>query len=212
MPTWAVESVVVVGAAHLAAYFAGHERLAGVLKALPILLVATLAAAHGTPYARWIAVALCFGAVGDVCLLSPDRFVAGLASFLVGHLCYLTAFLGTGGAVTPDVSALVVLGVGAGGLLAVLWRHLAASLKAPVVVYVVVITAMAWAAMSRATTPGTPEPSGVLAAAGAVSFVVSDGILALDRFARRIPAGHGWVMLTYYAGQTMLAASALASG
>ena len=78
-------------------------------------------------------------------------------------------------------------------------------------VYVTVIALMAWTAARRATAQATPAPSGTLALAGSLLFMSSDAVLALDRFARRIPAGHALVMLTYYAAQTLIAACALAA-
>jgi uncharacterized membrane protein YhhN len=80
-------------------------------------------------------------------------------------------------------------------------------LRAPVAVYVLVIAAMAWRAAARAA---APVAGGTLALAGAVLFMVSDGLLATDRFARPFAAADGAVMVTYYAAQTLIAASALA--
>ena len=59
--------------------------------------------------------------------------------------------------------------------------------------------------------PATPAPSGMLALAGALLFMSSDGVLAFDRFARRFPAAYAVVMVTYYAAQTLIAASATAA-
>ena len=87
-----------------------------------------------------------------------------------------------------------------------LWPHLG-RLRGPVLVYVVVIGAMAWTAARRAASPATPAPSGVLALAGALVFMASDGVLAVDRFARRFHPAHALVMVTYYAAQTLIAAS-----
>jgi len=45
----------------------------------------------------WFAVAVVFCLAGDVLLIFDDRFfVAGLAAFLVGHLCYVGGFLARG--------------------------------------------------------------------------------------------------------------------
>ena len=52
----------------------------------------------------WFVAALVFGCAGDVFLMLPrDRFVPGLAAFLVGHLCYVVGFLVRG--VDPNVAA-----------------------------------------------------------------------------------------------------------
>ncbi len=210
MPAWITALVVLVGTAHLVAHYAGRSALAGTLKALPILALAAVTATAELPvsarYAGLVTLGLLLSAVGDVCLVWPERFTMGLASFLAAHCCYLAAFtLGArqGGAAWPW---LVGIGVAAAALVAVLWPHLG-RVRGPVLLYVVVIAAMAWSAARRAGAPGTPAPSGALALAGALVFMGSDGILAVDRFARRLRPAHAVVMVTYYAAQTLIAAS-----
>src|SRR5438093_1270345 len=51
-----------------------------------------------------------------------------------------------------------------------------------------------------------PAPGG-LALAGALLFMLSDGLLATDRFARRFAAADAALMTTYYAAQTLIALS-----
>lgn len=211
LPGWVLATVAGVGTAHLWAYFGGRPGLAGTLKALPILLLAgtVLAVApDGSTYARLVALGLVCSAVGDVCLVSHARFVPGLASFLVGHVCYLAAFAAAGPGIEPQLGWLAGLAVVSAVLLAILWPHLEGRLRPPVAVYVAVIAAMAWTAVSRAGTPGIPPASGAAAAIGALLFMGSDTLLALNRFVRPLPAAHGWVMVTYYAAQTCIASSA----
>ena len=90
-------------------------------------------------------------------------------------------------------------------MLAYLWPHLAQD-RAPVAVYVTVIVVMGWRAAARAA-GAAPMPSGELALAGALLFMISDGVLAVDRFARPFAAADGAVMTTYYAAQTLIALS-----
>ncbi len=214
MPAWIVVLVALVGAAHLVASYAGWRGVAGALKALPILALAAVAAtaepAVSPRYATLVTAGLLLSAVGDVCLVWPERFTMGLASFLVAHCCYLAAFAegaAAGGMAWPW---LLGIGVVAVALLAVLWPHLG-RVRGPVLLYVAVIAAMAWMAARRAAAPATPAPSGGLALAGALVFMASDGVLAVDRFARRFPAAHAVVMVTYYTAQTLIAASVAGS-
>jgi uncharacterized membrane protein YhhN len=100
---------------------------------------------------------------------------------------------------------LVLLLVG-GGILRVLWPHVARE-RIPVACYVVMISIMAWTAIGRSTAAATPQPSGLLAAAGALVFMTSDATLALDRFVRPWRGAHAAVMVTYYAAQILIAAS-----
>jgi len=70
-----------------------------------------------------------------------------------------------------------------------------------------VIAVMGWRAAVRAMAVSTPAPSGSLALAGALLFMLSDGLLATDRFARPFRSAEAAVMTTYYAAQTLLALS-----
>ena len=121
-------TIAILGAAHVAARYAGPRWMAGLMKPLPILLlavtVATAAAATGDAY-RWLVVAGLFCSMaGDVWLVFPKHFRRGLASFLVAHLFYIAAFSRAG--VDGPVAWLFLapLVVASGGMLAWLWPHL----------------------------------------------------------------------------------------
>jgi uncharacterized membrane protein YhhN len=207
----AVGTALTIGSAHIVARYASFPRVAGVLKPIPIAILAALVVAGpsslGNDYRRLVVAALVFSMIGDVCLVFPGRFTQGLASFLVAHLLYLTAFAPAGAWSGVAWLGLVPFAVGAGAMLRVLWPHLGRK-RAPVAAYVTVIAVMAWRAAVRATAPEVPPPSGVLAAAGALVFMVSDGVLSVNRFARRFGAAEAIIMSTYYAAQTLLALSA----
>jgi uncharacterized membrane protein YhhN len=136
-----------------------------------------------------------------------DRFVLGLASFLVAHLCYIAAFVTRSGfGVTAWVLLLVVLlGV---GMLALLWPGVERGLRPAVALYVVVILLMLWQAAEVWLTIG--DGSAALALAGAAFFVASDSTLALDKFRRRFTLAPLVVMVTYYLAQWLLALSVAA--
>src|SRR5262249_51514549 len=203
-----------LGAGHIVARHLGLPRLAGLLKPLPIALFALMAwqdPSLGGPYSTLVAAGLVCSMVGDVCLLAPDGFVAGLASFLVAHLFYIAAFAGGSHAGRAEVAVLAPFLAVAVLLTAVLWRR-AGPLRWPVTAYVAVICAMGWQAARRAGAPLTPEPSGVLALTGALLFMTSDGLLAFARFARPFRGGDAAVMLTYYAAQALIALSSAGQG
>jgi uncharacterized membrane protein YhhN len=207
---WGIPVASALGAGHIAARSAGAERAAGILKAVPIALLAAVVAAApavvGERY-RWLVfAALLWSLGGDVWLLFPGGFLPGLVHFLIAHVLYIAAFVPGGG--WGGSSWLVLVPFAGCGLamLAYLWPHLRRDGPA-VAVYVGVIVAMAWRAATRALAPGTPEPSGELALAGAVLFMVSDGLLATDRFARPFPGSQAAVMATYYVAQTLIALS-----
>src|SRR4029453_12209090 len=127
MPSQVVVLVALAGPAHLAGSYAGRRALAGTLKALPILALAGVAATTDAPvtprYAGLVTAGLLLSALGDVCLVWPERFTMGLASFLLAHCCYLAAFVlgaGHGGTAWPWLTGIALA---SGGLLAGLWAH-----------------------------------------------------------------------------------------
>src|SRR3954469_1473839 len=75
----------------------GRGRLVYLFKPLTTLLIILLALSRtpiqGEGYKFLIVAGLIFSMCGDIFLMLPsDRFMAGLVSFLVAHLFYITAF------------------------------------------------------------------------------------------------------------------------
>jgi alkenylglycerophosphocholine hydrolase len=146
----------------------------------------------------WVAAGLALSLVGDVLLLPQvERFVGGIAAFLLAHLAFVGGFAAAGiDAQTAAVAAVAVTVLA----LPVAWRLLGAlrasedrGLVGPVVVYLVVIAAMVAAAAGTGSR---------LALAGAAVFLLSDTILAWNRFVRPLPFGRPAVMITYHLGLT----------
>lgn len=204
---WVVGLGAAVGVVHLAAYYAGARRVAGLAKAVPIALVLgwvlSCEPAVAEDYRWWVAAGLVFSMGGDLLLLSRRRFRAGLASFFAGHVCYTRAFTSAGAGFVPAMGWLVLLAVAAAAMLWVLWRH-APRERVPITCYVAMIAAMTWTAIGRGIAGPTPQPSGMLAALGALVFMASDATLALDRFVRSWHGAHALVMVTYYTAQMLI--------
>ena len=182
--------------------------------AIAIVLVATSAYSTGargtsgsnTPWVLLIA-ALGGSLAGDVFLMFPGFFIPGLVSFLVAHLFYGALFK-SGQAWFPHRGALAgTLGIGV-GMYAFLWAGgLPPALRAPVAAYVLVIALMAAQAIGRATVlRDTPS---LLVAVGAGFFMLSDSLLATNRFVTPLPMAQFWVLATYYAAQALIVAGLL---
>ena len=168
-----------------------------------ILLLALLAPAPVAEGYRWaIVVGLLFALAGDIFLMLPsDRFLAGLVSFLITHLCYIVAFAGQ--AVAPYWSP---LGLGVliyGGIVYGLLHPHLGSMRIPVLVYMTAILAMTWLALAMAWQQ--PGAWATFATWGSIFFVISDSVLALNRFRRPFAAAQWIVLSTYYLAQWLIA-------
>ena len=177
-----------------------------VSKPVPVLaLLGWLQNAPPAPYRRWISIGLMFSVLGDILLAWPeDLFVFGLSAFLVAHLAYLKAYLVDCRrlALLPLAVALIA-GV---SLLGVMASSGLGELLIPVCVYALAISAMLWRALARLGTQ-VPKKSAMLAAAGALIFVVSDSLIGIDRFVIKFSAAPYLIILFYWVGQWGIAAS-----
>ncbi|MEU0949548.1 lysoplasmalogenase [Streptomyces canus] len=183
-----------VDLASLAVGFApGHTAA----KPLLMPLLAAYCVASGAP--RLLVAALLCGWGGDVLLLSDadPAFLAGMASFAAGHVCYLALFQAYGspraraGLLAPAYAAALVVTVVA------LWPDLPAGLRVPVAGYSVLLTTMAWASAVR---------FGALAGVGGALFLLSDTLIATGVADwPQLPRPDFWIMLTYVAAQFLLA-------
>lgn len=167
-------------------------------------------------YRRWIAAGIGFSLVGDVLLMLPvDLFVSGLVAFLLGHGCLLAAFSGDSRFAARPLLLFACLGYGAINLW-LLWDSIGTPLRLPVTVYVIVLASMAGQAMGRARVfLACRDPrarSAMLAAVGALTFLLSDSLLAWNRFHAAIPWATLWVLWTYYLALWWIARSVHGSG
>jgi uncharacterized membrane protein YhhN len=156
-----------------------------------------------------VAQALSWG--GDVALLgtSERSFLTGVGSFSGAHVAYIAAFLSVrGDGRDHDTAGLrVALGLWLGlaplTSLAAGWK--APVLRVPVAAYATILSGMF--ASSRMLDPALPRGARRTLQAGAVLFLVSDGVLAVQKFllAEPRPVLESVVMATYTAGQGLIA-------
>lgn len=168
-----------------------------------ILLLHFFTSTSGYPaWRRLVIMALVFSCAGDVFLVMPDGFVAGLASFLVAHLFYIAVYQKTGAA-KGRLRAVDVVPFALFGIL-LLWFVTPGldEMVIPVYCYALVLLTMGvWAFKRRG---GTGEASFRLVAAGAALFVLSDSLIAVNRFAHAIPAERILVMSVYLTAQYLI--------
>jgi uncharacterized membrane protein YhhN len=190
---------------------AGRRTLVYVFKPLTTALIVVLAALlPADPVGRYqtaVLVGLLFSLAGDVFLMLPaDRFIAGVGAFLAAHLAYLAAFTSEvpfGASPAAFAAVMVVVAV----ILVALWRHLPPRMRLPLVVYAVVLGAMAAQAISQAAVLGLP--AAIAGAVGASLFMASDSALVTNRFARPFRLAPLVVLGSYYAAQVLIAVSVM---
>lgn len=174
------------------------------IASLGFLLAAFGAGALSGAYGQVVFVALVLCLIGDVLLLweAKASFLGGLVSFLLGHVLFGVAFVFAG-------VDLATAAIGFGALLVpgtLTWRwlgpHVEREMKGPVLVYLLVITAMVALAASAAR-----AGAGWAVIAGAALFYLSDLSVARDKFVHPGFSNKLWGWPLYYAAQLLLAAS-----
>ncbi|MEJ8837832.1 lysoplasmalogenase family protein [Ramlibacter sp. AN1133] len=181
-----------------------------VFKPLAMLLaIAWVARRRQGRFAGVLVAALALCLAGDVFLMFDGFFIPGLASFLAAHLCYLLLFR-QGVPWFPSARALAATLAVAAAMYAVLFPHLGPVLKVAVAAYAVAIALMAAQAIGRAAVLRDGAAIGV--AVGAVLFMASDAILAINKFAQPVPLAPLWILATYYAAQVLIVHNAQPAG
>ncbi len=178
----------------------------------PLLMVVLftwfiLASPKKLPLRYCIAAALFFSWIGDVCLLQNGNgwFIAGLAAFLLAHVMYIVFFVRVRRSTASPLAwnvYLIAAAVTYALLLFVFLYPYTGHLKIPVGVYAAVITTMLITAAHAADYNSRPIRTYFIT--GAILFVVSDSLLAINKFYHPLPAGDIGVMLTYGLAQFAL--------
>ena len=200
------------GIAILAFIGALPPTLGFIFKPLTTLLIIAFAwprGQAGSKQQRFVRIGLVLSLLGDVALLWPkEGFLPGLIAFLLAHLAYIAAFcVPVRLAARPLV--FVVYAAIAALILSQLWAGVPPALRAPVVAYVLCLATMASQAgvWWRAAAGRTDAALARHAAIGGALFMVSDSLLAINKFAVPLPLASLWILLSYWVAQGFIAAS-----
>lgn len=146
--------------------------------------------------------ALVFSLIGDVALLfdgiNPIYFIVGLASFLLAHVMYVLVFLKQRDKKKKHLGFISLMLFYAAFLFYILKDGLG-DLLIPVIVYMIVILSMSTSAFLREKQNNIASYNWVLL--GAILFMVSDSILALDKFYQSFQLSSLLIMSTYALAQ-----------
>lgn len=183
---------------------AENDLLQFVFKPLTMLAIILLAFLNSSSplnfYEKAILIGLIFSMVGDVFLIRQDQFfVQGLIAFLFGHICYIVAFW-----TNPNLPSSLIYLAYIVFFLSFFWKYLG-SLKIPVIIYAVALALMSWMALSR--TIENHNHHTFHAFLGSIVFIVSDSLLAFNKFKSPIPLAHLWILATYFLAQWLIALS-----
>ncbi len=156
---------------------------------------------------------LLLSTVGDVLLMfsggayGPLFFLLGLAAFLCAHLCYTGGFLAEVNLrngflrkqpywVAPFLVFLLFF-------VSWLWPGIPAGMRLPVAVYAGVISGMALSVINLRN--HVNDAVFTITLAGALLFMLSDSLIAVQKFGHPFPGARIIIMVTYLAGQWGLA-------
>src|SRR5699024_557639 len=167
-----------------------------------IIILAVYNSALDSAVGMWVVVALIFSVIGDVFLMLEDKsFVHGLFSFLVAHLGYIAAFwviLSFDFATTTSIVTALILLLVAIGFFLLLYPSVqqegGAKLSFAVALYITIISVMVWSAVLVGI--------GIIIVAS-ILFLVSDAVLAFDKFKQRFTSAEYMVMATYFSAQLL---------
>ena len=147
---------------------------------------------------RWLLGALGFSLLGDMILELPQQFpfALGLGSFLIAHILYIRRFI-----MKPTQKlwwTLVPIGLYCGTLFWYMMPNLG-PLLIPVFVYVLVIATMLWSACRYAQ-----SYKNYLPLLGAIFFVLSDSLIAINKFITPFSQARYAIIMTYWLAQYLI--------
>lgn len=149
--------------------------------------------------------ALIFSLIGDILLMftasSELYFIGGLIAFLLAHIMYIIVFLKQRHEKNSAIPITIILLLYGAAIFYILKDGLN-DLLIPVVIYMLVILTMAVTAYLR---KGNASKSSFnLVFLGAIFFLISDSLLALNKFYEPMTSSGITVMLTYGIAQYLI--------
>lgn len=178
---------------------------------LLLLIAFVLVQSYSSVKRKWILLAaLLFSWMGDLFLLFDSNgsqfFIFGLLSFLTAHIFYIIIFAQLKKLQHPtrkwNPIIFLLLLLYSGSLFLLLYPNLGA-LKFPVIVYATVLSSMFLVAYHAFD---WNKKDGKLILPGALLFVISDSLLALNKFYQAFEYAGLFIMLTYGLAQLLIVA------
>ncbi len=175
---------------------------------LPALIAYFLSSVKTRNYYFLSALIFCWA--GDVLLMFQGKmfFIGGLGAFLTGHVLYIFCYRqlryansNEGLLSTQKMRFSLPIILAGTGLVTILFPYLG-EMKIPVMIYALVITVMAMQALFRYGF--TTSKSFTLIFTGALCFMLSDSLLAINKFMKPLPLASLAIMTTYILAQYLI--------
>ncbi|SHM25525.1 lysoplasmalogenase [Flavobacterium xinjiangense] len=209
--TLSFKAYITISFAYLLLIIMGREDISWFIKPflIPFLFLAVYSCGD-FPSKKFLLTALVFSWIGDVVLLFSDKgevyFIIGLVSFLLSHIAYIILFSKQLRIYSNRNKAIFWVGITAiivylMVMLAILLPRLG-DLKIPVIVYAIVLSTMLLFAFKGYLKWNSPANIYILS--GAVVFVSSDSILALNKFYEPLKFSSLLIMSTYITAQYLI--------
>ncbi|TAL39884.1 MAG: lysoplasmalogenase [Spirochaetes bacterium] len=178
------------------------------LVTLSVILIALLAGRSGGLgyFTTMVLVGLLLSMVADTLLMieESDHFIHGLVFFLLTHIAYIAAFAQGYAFKNWHWVLMLVLGMGGGAIYAKI-KSASWKLNLAVGLYVAILASMSFYAWAWIDRPGTTRA--VLLPVAATLFMISDSILAVNTFVKKIPHSTVFTWTFYAPAQFLIAVS-----
>jgi uncharacterized membrane protein YhhN len=157
------------------------------------------------PIKKFMLYALIFSLIGDILLMlvsiNAMLFIFGLVAFLIAHSMYILAFSKER---NKNLNPFFFMGMllVCGALIFTFLSSYLGNLLVPVCIYIMLILIMVLFAYFRKN--NVVKKSYVLVLTGALFFVISDILLAINKFRTPIPFSNIWIMTAYAIAQLLI--------
>lgn len=213
--TWIILFLIIL-IINLVAVYSNYETLRFISKLLlvPVLALCLInqTASFNSNLKPWVLIALFFSWVGDILLMFEEKssifFLLGLGAFFIAQVFYIIFFHGIRMReyIRGNALLLLLVVVYYGVLIGILSPHLG-SLALPVRIYGVVLSFMLLLAMH--STLGKNKNAAWWMTIGAILFVISDSLLAFNKFLSPFGNAGVIIMLTYGLAQLFITYGAI---
>lgn len=171
---------------------------------LIIILAFFIPDSVSTIYKYFIIGGLFFSLSGDIFLMLPkDKFIHGLFSFFIAHILFIIGIISDFGPyfdwqyLIPILLYLIII-------LKIILPH-TGNMKLPVIFYTLIISFFLWQAAGRAYY--LADNSSIMAFFGALAFIISDSVLAYNKFIKTFKLAEIIIMSTYWGALYLLTLS-----